>query len=105
MSAMSTLAAVRSRRHDRGRAPTLVLIAVAAVLAPSSPSEAGPCASPRWSSSWHSGSSWVPYVLKLAHVTSLVTALSDMGLTFLMFLAGYDLELSRVKGQPLEWPR
>ncbi|HLN40832.1 MAG TPA: cation:proton antiporter [Acidimicrobiales bacterium] len=42
-----------------------------------------------------------PYVFKLAHPNTLVTGLSDMGLTFLMFLAGFDLDLNRVKGQPL----
>jgi Kef-type K+ transport system membrane component KefB len=35
-----------------------------------------------------------PYVLALAHPTTVVTALSDLGLTFLMFLAGTELDLS-----------
>lgn len=42
-----------------------------------------------------------PYVLKLAHVTSVVSGLSDIGLAFLMFLAGYELELGQIRGRPL----
>jgi Kef-type K+ transport system membrane component KefB len=42
-----------------------------------------------------------PYVLGLVKPTSLVTSLSDMGLSFLMFLAGFELDLGRIKGRPL----
>ena len=35
-----------------------------------------------------------PYVLALAHPNSVVTALSEFGLTYLMFLAGTELDLS-----------
>jgi Kef-type K+ transport system membrane component KefB len=35
-----------------------------------------------------------PYVLNLAHPNSIVTALSDFGLTFLMFMAGTELDLA-----------
>ncbi len=38
-----------------------------------------------------------PYVLGLVHSTDIVTALSDLGLTFLMFLAGAELDLSIMK--------
>jgi Kef-type K+ transport system membrane component KefB len=38
-----------------------------------------------------------PYVLNLAHPNSLVTALSDFGLTFLMFLAGTELDLATMR--------
>ncbi len=82
--------------------PTLVLIAVAAVLAPVISERSGALRVPSVVIELALGILMGPYVLKLAHVNSLVTALSDMGLTFLMFLAGYDLELSRVKGQPLK---
>jgi len=34
-----------------------------------------------------------PYVLALAHPNTIVTALSDFGLTYLMFLAGTELDL------------
>jgi Kef-type K+ transport system membrane component KefB len=43
-----------------------------------------------------------PYVLDIAHVTNVVTGLSDLGLTFLIFLAGYELDLQKIKGRPLE---
>ncbi len=42
-----------------------------------------------------------PDVLGLAHDTPLVSALSGLGLAVLMFLAGYELQLSRVRGGPL----
>ncbi|HTY97149.1 MAG TPA: cation:proton antiporter, partial [Solirubrobacteraceae bacterium] len=37
----------------------------------------------------------------IAHDGTVVTALSDMGLTTLIFLAGYELDLVRVRGLPL----
>ena len=43
-----------------------------------------------------------PYVLDLAHLDNVVTGLSDLGLTFLIFLAGYELDLQRIRGKPLE---
>jgi Kef-type K+ transport system membrane component KefB len=42
-----------------------------------------------------------PYVLKLAHTNDVVNGLSDIGLAFLMFLAGYELDLQRIRGRPL----
>ena len=42
-----------------------------------------------------------PAVLGIAHPDSVVTALSDMGLTYLMFLAGLELDLATVKGRSL----
>ena len=42
-----------------------------------------------------------PYVLGIAHVSTVVTGLSDLGLTFLIFLAGYELDLHRIRGKPL----
>jgi Kef-type K+ transport system membrane component KefB len=35
-----------------------------------------------------------PYVLNLAHPNSIVTALSDLGLTYLMFLAGTEIDVT-----------
>ena len=43
-----------------------------------------------------------PQVLGLAHITDIVTALSSLGLSFLMFLAGYEIDLARIKGRPLD---
>ena len=31
----------------------------------------------------------------------MVTGLSDLGLTFLIFLAGYELDLEKIRGRPL----
>ena len=45
-----------------------------------------------------------PYVLKLAHTNDVVNGLSDIGLAFLMFLAGYELDLQRIRGRPLQFP-
>jgi Kef-type K+ transport system membrane component KefB len=42
-----------------------------------------------------------PAVLGLAHVTPLADLLSQFGLAFLFFLAGYELELERVRGAPV----
>jgi Kef-type K+ transport system membrane component KefB len=38
-----------------------------------------------------------PSVLALTHTSSVVTALSDLGLTYLMFLAGLELDVSRMR--------
>ncbi len=38
-----------------------------------------------------------PYVLNLAHPNSIVDALADFGLTYLMFLAGTELDLSTMR--------
>ncbi len=75
--------------------PTLVLIGLAAVLAP---------IVAEWSRRFIAVPEVViqiifgillgPYVLNLAHPNSLVTSLSDFGLTYLMFLAGTELDLS-----------
>ena len=40
-------------------------------------------------------------MLNLIHPNQVVSALSDMGLTFLIFMAGFELDLKRVKGPPL----
>lgn len=42
-----------------------------------------------------------PQVLKLAHLNEVVDGFSEMGLTFLMFLAGYEIDFNRIKGKPL----
>jgi Kef-type K+ transport system membrane component KefB len=39
-----------------------------------------------------------PDVLKLAHTSGVVNGFSDMGLAFLMFLAGFELDLLRIRG-------
>jgi len=42
-----------------------------------------------------------PQVLKWAHTDDVVDAFAALGLSFLMFLAGYEIDLVRIKGQPL----
>ena len=78
--------------------PTLVLIGIAAVLAP---------IVSEWSRRFVAipevviqiifGILLGPYVLNLAHPNSIVTALADFGLTYLMFLAGTELDLSTMR--------
>ncbi len=78
--------------------PTLVLIAGAAVLAP---------LLAEWSRRIVPVPEVViqillgillgPYVLALAHPNSVVTALSDFGLTYLMFLAGTELDVATMR--------
>ncbi|HEY5097769.1 MAG TPA: cation:proton antiporter [Acidimicrobiales bacterium] len=80
---------------------TLVLIALAAVLAPILSELTGPLAVPEIVIQIVLGILMGPYVLGIAHVSTVVTGLSDLGLTFLIFLAGYELDLQRIRGQPL----
>jgi Kef-type K+ transport system membrane component KefB len=82
--------------------PTLALIAVAAVLAPLLSERTGRLRIPSVVIELGLGILIGPYVLKLVHLNGLITALSDMGLSFLIFLAGFELELNRVKGDPLK---
>jgi Kef-type K+ transport system membrane component KefB len=42
-----------------------------------------------------------PVVLGWAHQGEVVTAISDLGLSMLMFLAGYEIDFGRIRGQPL----
>jgi len=75
--------------------PTLVLIAAAAVLAPIiAEGTRRFLPVPEVVVQILLGILLGPYVLALAHPNSLVTALSDFGLTYLMFLAGTELDLS-----------
>jgi Kef-type K+ transport system membrane component KefB len=43
-----------------------------------------------------------PYVLELAKVTSVVDALSFIGLAFLFFMAGNEIDTKRLRGRPLQ---
>lgn len=42
-----------------------------------------------------------PQVLAWAGITDIVASFSDLGLAFLMFLAGYEIDLARIKGRPI----
>src|SRR5580658_9967586 len=87
------------RRHMIESAiPTLVLIGIAAVLAP---------IVAEWSRRFIAipevviqiifGILLGPYVFNIAHPNNIVTALADFGLTYLMFLAGTELDLSTMR--------
>ncbi len=79
--------------------PTLVLIAIAAVLAPliaEGVRRVVPI--PEVVIQIALGIILGPYVLALAHPSSVVNALSDFGLTYLMFLAGTELDLATMRG-------
>jgi Kef-type K+ transport system membrane component KefB len=80
---------------------TLVLIALAAVLAPILSELTSRLAIPEIVIQIGLGILMGPYVFNLAHVGSVVTGLSDLGLTYLIFLAGYELDLQRIRGTPL----
>jgi Kef-type K+ transport system membrane component KefB len=41
-----------------------------------------------------------PPILDLIHVTGLAQVLADFGLAFLSFLAGFELDLNRLRGMP-----
>ncbi len=78
--------------------PTLVLIAVAAVLAPLiAEGLRNFVAVPEVVIQILLGIIMGPYVLALAHPSSVVSAFSDFGLTYLMFLAGTELDLATMR--------
>ena len=81
--------------------PTLVLIAGAAVLAPLLSEQTRSLRIPSVVIELIFGILIGPDVLKLAHATEVTDALANMGLTFLMFLAGFELDLKRIVGRPL----
>ena len=81
-----------------GAIPTLVLIGLAAVLAPIIAEVSRRfIAVPEVVIQIVLGIVLGPYVLNLAHPNNIVTALSDFGLTYLMFLAGTELDLSTMR--------
>ncbi len=78
--------------------PTLVLIGLAAVLAPIiAEGSRRFVAVPEVVILIVLGIILGPSVLGLAHPNNIVTALSDFGLTYLMFLAGTELDLSTMR--------
>ena len=42
-----------------------------------------------------------PQVLALAKITPAIAALAAIGLTFLFFMAGYEIDMPRIRGRPL----
>jgi Kef-type K+ transport system membrane component KefB len=82
--------------------PTLVVIAIGAVLAPLLAERTGRLRVPSVVLEITYGIIVGPAVLALAHPNDVVNSLSDLGIAMLMFLAGYELDLARVKGRPLQ---
>ena len=81
-----------------GAIPTLVLIGLAAVLAPIVAEwSRRVIAIPEVVIQIIFGILLGPFVLDIAHPNSIVSALSDFGLTYLMFLAGTELDLSTMR--------
>jgi Kef-type K+ transport system membrane component KefB len=75
--------------------PTLVLIAAIAVVSPLIAEWTRRFGIPEVVIQILFGMAIGPYALKLAHPGDVVDALSDLGLGFLMFLAGSELDLHR----------
>jgi Kef-type K+ transport system membrane component KefB len=79
----------------------LTLVALAAVLAPLLVATVRRFAIPSVVLEISFGIILGPQVLDLIQPTGLVDGLSVLGLTMLMFLAGYELKLSTIRGRPL----
>jgi Kef-type K+ transport system membrane component KefB len=80
---------------------TLVLIALIAVASPLLSEITGGLAVPEIVFQIGLGIVIGPYALNLAHLDSVVTGLSDLGLSYLIFLAGYELDVDRIRGDPV----
>jgi Kef-type K+ transport system membrane component KefB len=81
--------------------PTLVLIAAIAVICPLLADRLARFNVPDVVLELAFGILVGPWVLNLAHPHQVVNGLADIGLAFLMFLAGYELDLQRMRGRPL----
>jgi len=81
--------------------PTLVLVAAIAVAAPMLAELTIRIGIPAVVLEIVLGIVFGPAVLNLAHPSTVVDSFADFGLGFLMFLAGYELDLMRVRGRPL----
>ncbi len=44
-----------------------------------------------------------PQVLNLVHDDLAISSLSAMGLSFLFFLSGFELDFEKIRGRPLPW--
>ncbi len=81
---------------------TLMVIGVVAVLSPILAELTGKVGVPDVVFEIGLGIAIGPAVLGIAHIDSVITALADMGLSYLMFLAGYELDLPRIRGRALQ---
>jgi Kef-type K+ transport system membrane component KefB len=81
---------------------TLVLIGIVAVISPILAELTGRLAVPDVVFEITLGIVIGPAVLGLAHSDGVVVALEQMGLSYLMFLAGVELDLARIRGRSLK---
>ena len=86
---------------DSASASSLALIIVAAVLAPLAAEALRRFRIPGVVLEIAFGVVIGQQVLGLAEVTPVVAGFGNLGLSFLMFLAGYEIDLERIKGRPL----
>ena len=86
---------------DSASASSLALIATAAVLAPLLAEVLRRLRIPGVVLEIALGIVIGPQVLGLAELTPFVTAFGNLGLSFLMFLAGFEIDVDRIKGRPL----
>jgi Kef-type K+ transport system membrane component KefB len=87
---------------ELGNSPeSLVLITVAAVLAPLAAEALRRWRIPSVLFELLLGMLIGPQLLGWAEVTPFIDAISELGLYFLMFLAGYEIDFARVRGAPL----
>ena len=86
---------------DRSTLATLALISAAAVLAPVLADLLRRLRIPSVVIEIGLGILIGQQVLGWAHPDDVVRALAALGLSFLMFLAGYEIDLGRIRGQPL----
>lgn len=87
---------------DSASASSLALIIVAAVLAPLGAEVLRRFRLPGVVLEILLGIVIGPQVLGLAEVTPIVAGFGNLGLSFLMFLAGFEIELDRISGPPLK---
>jgi Kef-type K+ transport system membrane component KefB len=80
----------------------LVLIGIVAVLSPILAELTGRLAIPDVVFEIGLGIVIGPAVLGIAHPGSVIVALEDMGLSYLMFLAGVELDIPRIRGRSLK---
>lgn len=81
---------------------TLVLIGIVAVISPILAELTGRLAVPDVVFEIGLGIVIGPAVLGIAHPGSVIVALQEMGLSYLMFLAGLELDLARIRGRSLQ---
>jgi Kef-type K+ transport system membrane component KefB len=81
---------------------TLLLIGIVAVISPILAELTGRLAIPDVVFELGLGVVIGPAVLGVAHPDSVIAALEDMGLSYLMFLAGVELDIPRIRGRSLK---